>query len=46
MNEYVREAARRNGIISRSEENKPGKKKSQSISTRLKKQKLTKGNRT
>lgn len=39
MNEYVREAARRNGIISRSEENKPGKKKSQSISTRLKKAK-------
>lgn len=39
MNEYVREAARRNGIISRSEENKPGKKKSQSISTRLKKSK-------
>lgn len=39
MNEYVREAAKKNGIISRSEENKPGKKKSQSISTRLKKAK-------
>lgn len=39
MNEYVREAAKKNGIISRSEENKPGKKKNQSISTRLKRAK-------